>query len=180
VGPRSLSLRTGVMAVFGGVGVVLVPWTIFLATTLPPHHVTRHWDAAWTGFDLGLIVGFLGTAIAAWRRSPWVGVLAGVTGTLLVTDAWFDVILESRVDEQRTAIAFAVLAELPAAAACFWLAYRTERFLGRVVKAVGGIDAALHLTPAGESPTESDLVGVFEVPTDREPAREPRHPDPPA
>jgi hypothetical protein len=165
------------MVVFGVVGVVLVPWTIFLAATLPPHHVTRHWDAAWTGFDGGLIVGFLGTALAAWRRSPWVGVLAGATGTLLLTDAWFDVILESRVDELRTAIAFAVFAELPAAAACFWLAYRTERFLGRVVKAVGGIEAALHLTPTGQSPAESDLIGVLEIPANGEPAREARDPD---
>ena len=76
---------------------------------------------------------FLLTAFAAWRRSPWVGVAAGATGTLLVTDAWFDVILSSGNDELRTALLLAAVAELPAAAVCFWIAYRTERFVARFV-----------------------------------------------
>ena len=105
---------------------------------------------------------FLATAFAAYRRSPWVGALAGATGTLLVTDAWFDVVLESHADELRQSIALAVFIELPLAGFCFWIAHRTERFLARA------LEQALHLAPARESTPEGDLVGVFEVPADRE------------
>ena len=73
--------------------------------SLKPHHVTNRWDLAWSGFDTGLAVLFLATAFAAYRRSPWVGALAAATGTLLVTDAWFDVVLESHADELRQSIA---------------------------------------------------------------------------
>jgi hypothetical protein len=164
-------MRTLVMTVFGAAGLALLPWTVWLSSTLTPDHVTHRWDVAWTGFDVALALAFLATAAAAWRRSPWVGVLAGLTGTMLVTDAWFDVILESSGDDLRTAIAMAVLAELPAAAVCFWIAARTERFLAQVV------EAASHLAPAGERAAEGDLVGVLEVSPDGEPAREPRHAD---
>jgi hypothetical protein len=164
-------MRTLVVTVFGAAGLALLPWTALLASTLTPDHVTHRWDIAWAGFDVALALAFLATAAAAWRRSPWVGVLAGVTGTMLVTDAWFDVILEASGDDLRTAIAMAVFAELPAAAVCFWIAVRTERFLTRA------IEAASHLAPAGERPAEGDLIGVFQVPADRETAREPGHTD---
>ena len=95
------------------------------------------------------------------------GALAGATGTLLVTDAWFDVVLESHADELRQSIALAVFAELPLAAVCFWIAQRTERFLANA------LERALHLAPARERTPEGDLVGVLEVPADGEPAREP-------
>jgi 4-amino-4-deoxy-L-arabinose transferase-like glycosyltransferase len=161
------SLRGWVVVVFGAIGIGLLPWTVWLSASLKPHHVTHRWDLAWSGFDTGLALLFLSTAFAAYKRSPWMGALAAATGTLLVTDAWFDVVLESHADELRNAILLAVFAELPGAALCFWIAYRTERFLALVV------DQALHLTAAGEGATESDLVGILEVPADGQPAREP-------
>ena len=57
--------------------------------------------------------------------------------------------------------------ELPVAAVCFWIAFRTERFVAQ----------ALHLAPTGERAAEGDLVGVLEVAADGEPAREPRDAD---
>jgi hypothetical protein len=157
--------------VFGAIGVGLLPWALWLEASLRPHHVTNRWDIAWSGFDVALAVCFVGTALAAYRRSPWVGALAAATGTLLVTDAWFDVVLESHGNEEMTAVLEAVLFELPLAALCFGIAYRTERFLAKVV------EQALHLAPAAERTTERDLVGVLEVSPDREPAGEPRDPD---
>jgi hypothetical protein len=136
--------------------------------------VTEHWDLAWSGFDMGLAVAFLLTALAAWRRSPWVGALAAATGTLLLTDAWFDIVLESHSDQLWNAVYLAVFGELPIAALCFWIAYRTERFLALLVK------EALHLSPAAQSPTQSDLVGVLEVTADGKPAGEPGDTDAPA
>ncbi len=157
---------------FGAAGIGLLPWAVWLSASLHPHHLTSRWDLAWSGFDAGLAICFLGTAFAARRGSPWVAALAAATGTLLVADAWFDIVLESHGSEERVAILEAVLFELPVAAVCYWIAYRTERFLERVVR--------LHLSAAGERPAERDLVRVLEVTADGESAGEPRHTDPPA
>jgi hypothetical protein len=162
---RPRSLRRWVVGGFALAGIALLPWTIWLATSLNPKHTTTRWDLAWSGFDSALAAMFLLTALAAWRRSPWVGIAAGATGTLLVTDAWFDVVLESHADELRVAVLFAAGAELPVAALCFWIAYRAERFI------------ASHLAPTDQSPPKRDLVGVFEIPADGKPARESRHAD---
>jgi hypothetical protein len=139
---------------------------------LKPHHATEHWDVAWAGFDAGLAVAFVLTALAAWRRSPWVGVAAAATGTLLVADAWFDIVLESR-GELLWAVLFAVCAELPLAAVCFWIAYRTERFRAQIVRAAieGGPES--HLAAPGEGAAEGDLIGVFEIASHGQPAGEP-------
>ena len=166
------TLRQLVLVVFTVFGLGMLPWTIWLSASLSPHHVTHRWDLAWSGFDTGLALSFLLTAFAAWRRSPWVGALAAATGTLLLTDAWFDIVLESHADELRNAVYLAVFAELPVAALCFWIAYRTERFLALVV------DQALHLATAREGPAERDFVGVLEVTPDGQPAGETRDPDP--
>ena len=170
-------MRDWVVPVFGAIGVVLVPWTIWLSASLPPDHLSRRWDVAWTGLDIGLAVCFAGTAIAAWRRSPWVAVFAAATGTLLLADAWFDIVLESRGAETRTAIIEAVFAELPVAALCFWIAYRTERFLTLAVGVALGHEDPSHLAAARERTAEGDLVGVLEIPADGEPAGEPRDAD---
>jgi hypothetical protein len=166
---RPATLRQWVTVVFGAIGLGLFPWTIWLSASLKAHHETHHWDLAWSGFDSGLALAFLLTAVAAWRRSPWVGACAAATATLLVTDAWFDIVLESHSDELRNAIYLAIFAELPLAALCFWIAYRTERFLALV----------LHLATTAEGPAQGDLVGVLEVASDGEPARETRDADPP-
>jgi hypothetical protein len=164
---RPSSLRDWVVIVFAVIGIGLLPWTLWLSQSLQPRHFTNRWDLAWSGFDSALAIVFLATAIAAYRRSLWTGTLAASLGTLLVTDAWFDVVLDSHGDAQRSAITLALVAELPMAAFCFWIAYRSERFLAK----------ALHLAPTGERPTEGDLVGVLEISADREPAGEPRDAD---
>jgi hypothetical protein len=49
---------------------------------------------------------------------------------MLVCDAWFDIWLSSAdLPSLLTAIAFAVVAELPMAALAFWLARDAERFV---------------------------------------------------
>jgi hypothetical protein len=161
---RSITFRQAVVTAFGAVAVLLLPWTAWLSLSLSPHHVSTHWDLAWTGFDVGLALLFGATAYAAYRRSTWLPALAASLGTLLLVDAWFDVVLESHSDERRYALLLAFAVELPAAAICFWIAGRTERFLTWV---------PLELAAAGESPPEGDLVGVLEVAADGEPARKP-------
>jgi hypothetical protein len=100
---------------------VLVPWTAFLFFALPRHYVANHWRLAWGGFDVGLGLALAATAISVARRSPFAEVTAAVTGTLLVCDAWFDV-LTSRGSDIVQASLEATLVELPIAALCFWMA----------------------------------------------------------
>jgi hypothetical protein len=161
-----------VIVLYTAMGIFLVPWAIWLGATLRPDHTTDRWDVVWTGFDLGLALAFVLTAVAAWRRSPWVGALAATSGTLLVVDAWFDIILESHEKDIRAAIMRAVLAEFPVAALCYWIAYRTSRFLAHAVD-VARAEEALHIAATGERAAEGDLVGVLEVTAHREPTREP-------
>jgi hypothetical protein len=100
---------------------------VWLSSSLPPHHRSENWDLAWSGFDSALALSFLLTAYAAWRRRPWLPASAAATGALLLADAWFDMVLESRSSDFELALIEALVAELPLAAACFAVAYVTSR-----------------------------------------------------
>jgi hypothetical protein len=107
--------------------VVLIPWAIALGQMLPSRHVANHWDAAWTGFDVILALSLLATAYASVRRRDIVRGLAAVSGTLLLCDAWFDLLTSSSGSDLEIAILLAVFGELPLAVVCFLLATgRTE------------------------------------------------------
>jgi hypothetical protein len=118
-----------VVPVFGLGAVLLVPWVVLVVTALPSAHQAAHWDIAWAGFDAGLAVLLVAGAVAAWRRSPWLEGAAAATATLLVVDAWFDVITASTRTELVVALAEAALVELPLAVLCLLLARDTERRL---------------------------------------------------
>jgi hypothetical protein len=107
--------------------VVLLPWAAFLIFTLPRDYTANHWRVAWGGFDLGLGTAMVATAIAVVRRSPFAEVAAAVTGTLLVCDAWFDVLTVRTTSELVQAAAEAILIELPLAALSFWMATNLAR-----------------------------------------------------
>ena len=79
---------------FGLAGFALVPWTLFLTFSLPSHHETADWRIVWAGFDLAEALALISVAITAIRHSPWLEALAAIAGTLLCTDAWFDITLE--------------------------------------------------------------------------------------
>ena len=109
------------LALFGCT-VVLIPWTALLFVTLPGHYSANHWEIAWGGFDLGLGVALASTAVLVARRSPYAEVTATVTGSLLVCDAWFDILTSRGASDIGQAVALALLVELPLAALCFWMA----------------------------------------------------------
>ncbi len=109
----------GMLAVLG---VGLLPWTLWLALTLPSRKVAEHWDLAWVGFDLVLAAALLATAAAILRRSPFVPATAAATGALLLADAWFDIVTASSSRERWFAIGLALVAELPFAGFCLALA----------------------------------------------------------
>ena len=118
--PPSLSL------LFGSAALVLVPWIALLVVSLPCHYAARHWGIAWTGFDAGLALALGLTAYAAIRRAPWLDRAAVAAGTLLVADAWFDVVTSRGAGAIALAMTEALAIELPLAFLCISVA-RTSR-----------------------------------------------------
>lgn len=105
-----------------GASAGLVPWIVVLAFTLPHRYVASHWTLTWVGFDIVLLSGLSLTAWLAWRRRQAVVIAALTTGTLLTCDAWFDITTASGRLDTLTAIASALVLELPLAALLFAVA----------------------------------------------------------
>jgi hypothetical protein len=121
--------------------VVLVPWTVVLAVTLPAHSTTGHYRIAWVGFDCLLVVGMGHTAYLGFRRRPQAVVPAVATATLLVVDAWFDVTTSASFDDFALALALALLVEIPAALMILYLVHLVNQALiDRILNAPGDHD----------------------------------------
>jgi len=112
------------------VAIALIPWTLWLTWTLPTKHVAHHWRLAWVGYDVALALALLYTGLAGIRRLPSVELAASAAGTLLLADAWFDVLTAGH-GELIGAVGEALLAELPIAFVCFWIALDAERFFAK-------------------------------------------------
>jgi hypothetical protein len=108
---------------------ILIIWAAFLIITLPRNYTANHWHVAWGGFDIGLGVALVATAVAVAvvRRSAYAEVAAAVSGTLLVCDAWFDLLTSRATSELVQAALEAALVELPLAVLCFWMAINLAR-----------------------------------------------------
>jgi len=102
--------------------VLLIPWTAYLAVSLPPKFTADQWGLTWTGFDVALIVVIAVTGWAGVRRRQFVAVGLVVWATLLVCDAWFDVTLDWGSPGLSASLLTAVFVELPVAATAFWAA----------------------------------------------------------
>ena len=109
-----------------GATVLLIPWTLIYITQLPDRHTTQHWNVAWTGFDLLLAAALGLTAWAALRERAMLIVGLVVSSTLLVCDAWFDIVTSFGTDDQMLTLATALVIELPLA---FYFALLTRRVL---------------------------------------------------
>ena len=134
-----------VALLLAAVAAVLVPWIVYLSYSLPSHHVSNHWQFAWSGFDVALVCAILATAIGLIRGYSWASATAGAAGALLLADAWFDIVLAHGPGERLEAVTEAVLAELPLALLCLWIAVATERgpraLWMRSIARVGGASA---------------------------------------
>ncbi len=115
---------------FAVFSLILLPWTVYLAETLPSRQLSSNYDAAWAGFDVILMIGLAGTAYFALRRSRYLAIAAAATATLLVVDAWFDV-LTTPANQRAESILLAAIVELPLAAVCLWLSLHTEQLQER-------------------------------------------------
>ncbi|HEV2361444.1 MAG TPA: hypothetical protein VGS21_07065 [Acidimicrobiales bacterium] len=106
--------RRALVLLTGGVA-FLVPWTIYLAATLPETERAHAWRIGWVGFDVALAVAFGCTAWFGWRARQIVITALVVTATLLLCDAWFDLCLSWGSPEQTTSIVTAAVSEVPVA-----------------------------------------------------------------
>jgi hypothetical protein len=112
---------------------------------------------AWGGFDVGLAAALSTTALLILRRSPLTQTAAAVAGTMLVCDAWFDVLTSRGSTNVAVAAVLALGAELPLAAFCFWIARSVERVLE---------DARPHLVAQGFTIRNRRLVPPPAAPGD--------------
>ena len=131
--PMRVPLPRWVTWLFGAVIFFLIPWTVYLTFTLPARQVTYRYDLTWVGFDVALIAAFAATAWAAFRGSRWLVPLAAVTGTMLLCDAWFDIVTSKGGGEMWEAVGQALAGELPLAALCGLIVYDAEMFLAATV-----------------------------------------------
>lgn len=144
--------------------VVMVPWTIYLAVSLPRRVVTNHWRLAWVGFDLLIGLALACTAWFAWHRRQLVVVGLATSAVLLVCDAWFDVTL-SKGPDRWTALVMALLVELPLAAMFGWAIVLLQRASAALVWTLSGRD--------GPVPPLWRFPVLALVATGRDPAAEP-------
>lgn len=122
---RRLARFTGPL--FALLSVLLLPWIVFIAVALPSRQLSPNYDLAWAGFDVFLFVGLAATGFSAMRRSLWLPIAATATATMLIIDAWFDVLTSHNGRDLVFAIAFAVLVELPLSALCWFIAHRGQQ-----------------------------------------------------
>lgn len=118
--PRWAGLLYAIMAV------LLVPWILILAEYLPARHYTDHWDVVWVGYDVILLVALIITTYFMMRRSIWVIMAATCLATLLIVDAWFD-ILTSRPGRQQHEAMLSGVIELSLALLTYRLVYRATQ-----------------------------------------------------
>jgi hypothetical protein len=104
------------LLVFVGTGAAcLLPWTVYLALTLPDRHGSNSWKLAWVGFDTGLLLLFAAATVLGLRRRRAAVPLLVATAALLCADAWFDVVLDWDEPDRWVSVAMALLLELPVA-----------------------------------------------------------------
>ncbi|MEY9965290.1 hypothetical protein ABIA33_003332 [Streptacidiphilus sp. MAP12-16] len=107
-----------------GLGLALLPWMVVLATSLPTSATASHWSLAWVGLDALEAAGLISTGILLHRDDPRHSLTAVATAALLLTDAWFDITTAAPGGDLTTAVATALIVELPVAFVCARLALR--------------------------------------------------------
>ena len=93
--------------------IILVPWTIYLALTLPSQHLSRHYRLTWVGFDIFLVVLLVITAFGILGKSKSHDLLACATGVMLLLDGWFDVTGAGNRADTAVAMAMALVVTVP-------------------------------------------------------------------
>jgi hypothetical protein len=138
---RAVFLRVVLVATL-----VLIPWIVFLGARLPRQYAADNWDLVWAIFDVVLLIALGLTAWGVWKRRQLVIVTSIISGTLLMCDAWFDIMTSHPGYDQLVSVASALLGELPLALLMFYTAYRLLRMTARAVNILlGGNGEIDHL-----------------------------------
>ena len=132
----------------GGVAVALLPWTVYLSISLPSQHESVHWDIVWPGLDIGIGLAVAATVFGLVRLSTNLPIFSSIAGTLLLCDAWFDTLTSRPGTELAWAAVEALVAELPLAAFCFWIAFDAE-----------SVAVARRFVGASDSPDRREATG---------------------
>ncbi len=140
------------------IATALLPWIVWLFWSLPDEATAAHWRLAWGGFDIGLASALAATAWLVIRRSSLTLLAAAVTGTMLVCDAWFDVLTSRGTTNVVIAAVLAVVAELPLAVFCFWIARSAERVLEDAPPPQGSMIENRPLVPSEQGPSLGSRV----------------------
>ena len=103
-----------------------------MIVTLPGRHLqTDYYDLAWGGFDVALAALLVATGVGLLCRKLWVQSTATAAATMLVCDAWLDVLSASPGQERLGAMVLAVVVELPSAVVCLLIARHFEEVAER-------------------------------------------------
>jgi hypothetical protein len=156
VSPRRL-LPRWIAVFFVGCAVVLVPWTVVIFDSLRNRALAEHWRLVWGGFDCFLVLAFALTAYRIITKSPRGAMAATATGTMLLIDAWFDVLTARGTSNFLTSVTMAVFAEIPCSIICFFVA---RRIVGMFEQAMPYLQAAGFRVVAGQviPPPDGALV----------------------
>ncbi|MFZ0904312.1 MAG: hypothetical protein WAN71_10670 [Mycobacterium sp.] len=107
------------LALMVGAAIGLIPWIVFLVSTLPATYVAL-------GFDVLLVAFVVTTAVLVFLRRQVVLLTAFTTGVLLISDALFEVTTAGPHDLWESALT-ATLVELPLAVILITTALRILR-----------------------------------------------------
>jgi hypothetical protein len=119
--PRELSRVVPVAFLVGAV--LMIPSTLRRIARVAPIHLGLHQRVAWSGLDVLELAGLLWTGWCVKERSPWLAMAATATGTLLFSDALYNIVT-SKGSGFLAGVVMAVIAELPLAALSYRLAIR--------------------------------------------------------
>ncbi len=124
---RQVIQPASVNRIFIAVALILPFWIIILSHSLPPDHLARRWNWAWVGLDVGECISLALSGYFGLKRSGWLIVTTSIAGTLLLVDAWFDILSAGIGWDNLTALMSALFVELPLAALALFVAWRTGR-----------------------------------------------------
>ncbi len=141
--PRVRLASRSITELYVVMAVAMTGWIVYLALALPQRNLNQHYDITWVGFDCFLLLTIAATAWHASRLDPRVTLAANATATLLFVDAWMDITTSSSTGALLTAIAFAVLLEIPVAVISLRIARTVTRSLaGRAAQGASQSHAA--------------------------------------
>jgi hypothetical protein len=118
----NLNIPRWAVVLYGFMAVVLVPWIVILAEYLPSRHLSNHWATLWVGFDVLELIAIVVTFYFMIKKTIWVVMSATALATLLIGDAWVD-ILTSRPGRELQESIFSGFIEIGLSLMTFRLVY---------------------------------------------------------